>query len=151
MVVLVRSLSVRNEKTHPGEVRPGGPFITICLVGAVADVDVAVEVAAPLPARAVAIAVAVEVAVMAVMVVVVMAVVMMAVVVVMTMAMAVATAVAAAGRRVTRGGERRNRQHNSSGSGGEDSTLHFNFSWGSAGRPSPWLVPVSASRSPKAM
>jgi len=66
--------------------------------------------------------------------VVVMAVVVMAVVVVMVMAMmavmAMATAVPAAGRRVTRRGEGRNRQHDSSGSSSEDRTLHWNFSWG---------------------
>jgi hypothetical protein len=52
----------------------------------------------------------------------------MAVVTVMAMTMATAVTTPAAGRRVTRSGERRNRQHDSSGSGGEDSTLHFNFS-----------------------
>ena len=72
--------------------------------------------------------------------VVVMAVVMMAVVV---MAVAMTTAVATAavpGRRIARGGERRNRQRDGSGSGGEDGTLHFNFSWVSPERPSPWRV-----------
>jgi hypothetical protein len=48
----------------------------------------------------------------------------------MTMAMTTAVTTPAAGRRVTRSGERRNRQHESRGSGGEDSTLHFNFSEG---------------------
>ena len=61
-------------------------------------------------------------------VVVVMAVVMMAVVVMAMMAMmavAMATAVAAAGRRVTRGGERRNGQGDRSSRGSEDGTLHL--------------------------
>ena len=53
-------------------------------------------------------------------------VVMMAVVVVMVMAvMAMATTVPAAGRRVARGGEGRNRQRNGSSSGSEDRTLHL--------------------------
>ena len=56
--------------------------------------------------------------------VVVVAVVVMAVVVVTVMAMAM-TAVPAAGRRIARGGEGRNGQHDGSGSGSEDSTLHF--------------------------
>jgi hypothetical protein len=43
-------------------------------------------------------------------------------VVMMTMAM---TAVPAASRRVARGGERRNGQRDRSGSGSQDSTLHF--------------------------
>jgi hypothetical protein len=69
--------------------------------------------------------------IVAVVPVVVMAVVVMAVVaVVAMMAVAMTAAVAAAGRRITRGGERRNRQHDGSGSGGEDGTLHVNFSWG---------------------
>ena len=59
--------------------------------------------------------------------VVVMAVVVMAVMA-MTMTAAVATAVP--GRRIARGGEGRNRQRDGSGSGGEDGTLHCNFSWG---------------------
>jgi hypothetical protein len=70
--------------------------------------------------------VAVTVVVMAVVVVAVVVVAVMAV----TVAMTVTAAVAAAGRRVTRGGEGRNRQHDGSGSGGEDGTLHVNFSWG---------------------
>jgi hypothetical protein len=67
-----------------------------------------------------------------VMTVVVVAVVVVAVVVMAVMAMTVTmtAAVAAAGRRVARGGEGRNRQCDGSGSGGEDGTLHFNFSWG---------------------
>ena len=66
--------------------------------------------------------------------VVVMAVVVMAVVVMAVMAMTVtmtaAVAAAVPGRRIARGGEGRNRQRDGSGSGGEDGTLHFNFSWG---------------------
>jgi hypothetical protein len=75
--------------------------------------------------------------VVAVVPVVVMTVVVMAVMAVVAMmavavavAMTVTAAVAAAGRRITRGGEGRNRQHDGSGSGGEDGTLHVNFSWG---------------------
>ncbi len=60
--------------------------------------------------------------------VVVMAVVVMAVMAV-AMTAAMTAAVATAGRRVARGGEGRNRQHDGGGSGGEDRTLHFNFSW----------------------
>jgi len=122
------------EETHPGEIRPGGSHIAVCLhvaVGDVADVDVPRVVRAPHPARR--IATVVEVAVVTVVVVAVVVVVMMAVVVVamvvmavMTMmAMAMTAAVPAAGRRVARGGEGRNSQHEGSGSGGEDSTLHF--------------------------
>jgi hypothetical protein len=48
----------------------------------------------------------------------------------MTMAVTMTAAVPPAGRRIARGGEGRNRQHDGSGSGGEDGTLHFNFSWG---------------------
>ena len=62
--------------------------------------------------------------------VVVVTVVVMAVVVMAVMAMTMTAAMAAAGRRVTRGGEGRNRQRDGSGSGGEDGTLHCNFSWG---------------------
>ena len=78
--------------------------------------------------------VAVVVVVMAVVAVVVMA--MMAV-----MAMAMTAAVPAAGRRIARGGERRNGQRDGSGSGSEDSTLHFRLLLGLAPeRPSPWGV-----------
>ena len=85
--------------------------------------------------------------------VVVMAVVVVAVVVMAVMAMTavMAAAVAAAGRRVTRGGEGRNRQRDRGGSGGEDGTLHRNFSWVAPERPSPWRVPVSALRCPEVM
>ena len=63
--------------------------------------------------------------------VVVMAVVVVTVVVMAVMAMTAAVAAAAVpGRRIARGGEGRNRQRDGSGSGGEDGTLHFNFSWG---------------------
>jgi hypothetical protein len=63
--------------------------------------------------------------------VVVMAVVVVAVVVMAVMAMTAAVAAAAVpGRRIARGGEGRNRQRDGGGSGGEDGTLHFNFSWG---------------------
>jgi hypothetical protein len=55
------------------------------------------------------------------------AVVVMAVVVMAVVAM---TAVPMPGRRIARGGEGRNRQRDGSGSGGEDGTLHCNFSWG---------------------
>lgn len=77
--------------------------------------------------------VAVAVVVMAVVVVVMMAVVVMAVVVMTTVAMAM-TAAVAAGRRVARGGEGRNRQHEGSGSGSEDRALHFRLllSWSRA-------------------
>jgi hypothetical protein len=65
-------------------------------------------------------------AVVPVMVVAVVVVVMMAVVVMAMVVMAMMTAaVAAAGRRVARGGEGRNRQRDSGDSGSEDSTLHF--------------------------
>lgn len=74
-----------------------------------------------------AVAVVVMVAVVMVAVVVVAVVVaVMAMMAVMTTMMAMAmTAVPATSRRVARGGERRNRQRDRSGSGGEDSTLHF--------------------------
>ena len=88
--------------------------------------------------------------------VVVVAVVVMAVVAVMAvmamMAMAMTAAVAAAGRRIARGGEGRNRQHDGSGSGGEDGTLHFRLLLGliqSDHRPG--VCPVSALRRPKVM
>ena len=115
--------------------RPGRPFIAICLVrvGAVADVDVAVVHRAPAPAARVAdvIVAVVPVVVMPVVVMTVVAVVVMAVMAMtVTVTVAMTAAVAAAGRRVTRGGEGRNRQHDGSGSGGEDGTLHVNFSWG---------------------
>jgi hypothetical protein len=51
----------------------------------------------------------------------------------MAVTAAVATAAMTAampGRRVGHGGEGRNRQRDGSGSGGEDGTLHCNFSWG---------------------
>ena len=59
--------------------------------------------------------------------VVVVAVVVMAVVVmaVVMMTMAMTAAVPAASRRIARGGEGRNGQRDGSGSGSEDSTLHF--------------------------
>ena len=63
-------------------------------------------------------------------VVAVVAVVAVVVMAVVAMTMTMTAAVATTGRRVTRGGEGRNRQHDGSGSGGEDGTLHFNFSWG---------------------
>ena len=127
------------EETHPGEIRPGGSPIAVCLhvaVRDVADVDVPRVVRAPHPARRrateveVAVVTVVVVAVVVVVTVVVvamvvMAVVVMAVVVMTMMAMAMTAAVPAAGRRVARGGEGRNSQHEGSGSGGEDSTLHF--------------------------
>jgi hypothetical protein len=123
------------KKDPPGRIRPGRPFIAICLVrvGDVADVDLALVHRAPHPAAR--IPANVEVAVMPVVAVtvVVMAVVVVAVVVMAVMAMTMTAAVAAAavpGRRIARGGEGRNRQRDGSGSGGEDGTLHFNFSWG---------------------
>jgi len=115
------------KKDPPGRIRPGGPFITICLhvrIGVVADVDVAVEPVAPHPARRIA----VEVAVMAVVVVV--TVVVVAVVVMTVMAMTVTTTVPAAGRRVGGRRKRGDRQRDSGDSGSEDGTLHRNFSWG---------------------
>jgi len=71
----------------------------------------------------------VPVVVVTVVVVVVMAVVVVMMAVMAVMAMTAMTAVAA-GRRVARAGEGRNRQHNGSSSGSEDRTLHWNFSWG---------------------
>ena len=126
--------SDRAERQNPpGRIRPGGFFIAICLVRVrdVADVDVASHDRAPHPAGRVATHVEAEVAVVPVVVVTVVVVVVMAVVVVMmaVMAMTAMTAVAA-GRRVARAGEGRNRQHNGSSSGSEDRTLHWNFSWG---------------------
>jgi hypothetical protein len=124
------------------EIRPGGPFIAICLVGfrEVADVDVASHDRAPRPAGRVTVPANVEMAVMTVVPVVVMAVVVVAVVVVavvvvavvvmavVMMTMAMTAAVPAASRRITRGGERGNGQRDGSGSGSQDSTRHFNFS-----------------------
>jgi hypothetical protein len=116
-----------NKKTRPGEACPGGPFIAICLVRGVADVDAALVHRAPAPAVRVAVVVEVAVVpvvpVVAVVAVVVVAVVVMAMVAVMAVAMT--AAVPAAGRRVARGGEGRNGQHEGRGSGGEDSTVHF--------------------------
>ena len=87
----------------------------------------------------VAVAPVVVVAVVVVMAVVVMAMVVMAVVV--AVAMTMTAAVPAAGRRIARGGEGRNRQHEGSGSGGEDRTLHFRLLLGLLPeRPSPWGV-----------
>jgi hypothetical protein len=133
-------------KNPPGRIRPGGRFIAICLVRVrdVADVDVTGQVRAPHPARRVATRVEAEMAVMTVVVVAVVVVVMMAVVVMAVMA--VTTAVSAtmsttvAGRRIARGGEGRNGQHNGSSSGSEDGTLHWNFSWVDPERLSPWRM-----------
>lgn len=111
--------------TRPGEIRPGGSFIAICLhvpVRHVADVDVADQHRAPHPARPAA---DVETPMAVVVAVVVVTVVVVMVAVVMTMAMAVAmTAATGASRRVTRGGEGRNGQRDGGSSGSEDSTLH---------------------------
>ncbi len=79
-----RTISERLRKDPPGRIRPGGPIISICLVGGreVADVDVAVHVRAPHPARRRATGVEAEVAVVTVVVVTVVTVVVVTVVVV---------------------------------------------------------------------
>jgi ABC-type glycerol-3-phosphate transport system substrate-binding protein len=78
--------------------------------------------------------------VVTVVVVVVMAVVVVMMAVMAVMAMTAAMTAVAAGRRVARGGEGRNRQHNGSSSGSEDRTLHWNFSWVDPERRSPWRM-----------
>jgi len=143
--------SVGDEKTHPGEVCPGGPFIAICLhvaVRDVADVDIALVHRAPHPARRIATEVEVAVMTVVVVAVVVMAVVVMAMVVMAVMAMTAATM---AGRRIARGGEGRNGQRNSGDSGSEERTVHETTPGLIQSDHRPGVCPVSALRSPKVM
>jgi hypothetical protein len=131
-----RSGEGSNEKTRPGRIRPGGPFIATCLHDrGIADVDVAQQHRAPHPARPAA-NVETEVAVMTVVVV---AVVVMTVVAMVTvMAVAMTAAMPAAGRRNVHGGEGRDGQRDSGNRGSEDSTLHGTSPGVDPERPSPW-------------
>ena len=86
--------------------------------------------------------------------VVVVTVVMMAVMTVMAMTAAMPATMPAAvtaGRRVARGGEGRNRQHNGSSSGSEDRTLHWTSPGLIQSDHRPGVCPVSALKRPEVM
>jgi hypothetical protein len=143
----VASISTRSKEPARPDATGRGLHRDPLVVAAIADVDVTAVLRAPHPALRIAIpvvAIPVVVVVVAVMVMAV-AIVMMpamaavmavAAVMAMTAVMTMTTAVAAtaARRRVTYGGDRRDRQRDRGSSGCEHSTLHsdFSLSWSRA-------------------